>query len=64
MTFYIFVWQQNPSQEKKNKAVKEELLNSLKKSDAVEEQEFNITDQKEGITIINHYKEIRKTKNK
>ena len=44
--------------------MKEELLKSLKKSDAVEEQEFNITDQKEGITIINHYKEIRKTKNK
>ena len=49
---------------KKKKTVKEELLKSLKKSDAVEEQEFNITDQKEGITIINHYKEIRKTKNK
>ena len=49
---------------KKKKTVKEELLKSLKKSDAVEEQEFNITDQKKGITIINHYKEIRKTKNK
>ena len=49
---------------KKKKTVKEELLKSLKKSDAVEEQEFNITDQKEGITIINRYKEIRKTKNK
>ena len=64
MTFYIFAWQQNPSQEKKNKTVKEVLLNLLKESDAVEQQEFNIKDQKEGITIINHYKDITKTKNK
>ena len=64
MTFYIFAWQQNPSQEKKNKTVKEVLLNLLKESDAVEQQGFNITDQKKGITIINHYKEITKTKNK
>ena len=64
MTFYIFAWQQNPSQEKQNKTVKEVLLNLLKESDAVEQQGFNITDQKKGITIINHYKEITKTKNK
>ena len=49
---------------KKNKTVKEVLLNLLKESDAVEQQGFNITDQKKGITIINHYKEITKTKNK
>ena len=48
----------------KNKTVKEVLLNLLKESDAVEQQGFNITDQKKGITIINHYKEITKTKNK
>ena len=64
MTFYIFARQQNSSQEKKNKTVKEVLLNLLKESDAVEQQGFNITDQKKGITIINHYKEITKTKNK
>ena len=44
--------------------MKEVLLNLLKESDAVEQQGFNITDQKKGITIINHYKEITKTKNK
>ena len=64
MTFYIFARQQNSSQEKKNKTVKEVLLNLLKESDAVEQQGFNITDQKKGITVINHYKEITKTKNK
>ena len=64
MTFYIFARQQNSSQEKKKKTVKEVLLNLLKESDAVEQQGFNITDQKKGITIINHYKEITKTKNK
>ena len=44
--------------------MKEVLLNLLKESDAVEQQGFNITDQKKGTTIINHYKEITKTKNK
>ena len=52
------------TRKKKNKTVKEVLLNLLKESDAVEQQGFNITDQKKGITIINHYKEITKTKNK
>ena len=49
---------------KKNpKIVKEKLLNSLRESDTVEEQEFNmhnIITQGEAIDIIKHY-EIRKT---
>ena len=49
---------------KKNpKIVKEKLLNSLRESDTVEEQEFNmhnIINQGEAIDIIKHY-EIRKT---
>ena len=49
---------------KKNpKIVKEKLLNSLRESDTVEEQEFNmhnIVTQGEATDIIKHY-EIRKT---
>ena len=47
--------------------MKEEILYSLKKSDAVEEREFNIhnvIDQGEAIDIIKHYEEIIKMGNK
>ena len=43
---------------------KEELLNSFRESDTVEEREFNmqnIIDQREAIDIIKHYEEIVKT---
>ena len=47
---------------KKNpKIVKEELLNSLRESDAAEEQEFYIQstiDQTEAIYIIRRYEEL------
>ena len=50
---------------KKNpEIVKEELLNSLRESDTVEEREFNmqnIIDQREAIDIIERYEEIIKT---
>ena len=47
--------------------MKEELLNSLRESDTVEDQEFNIhniTDQRQAIDIIKHYEEIIKTTRK
>ena len=53
---------------KKNiEIVKEELRNSLRKSDTAEEQEFNIQNiinQREAIDIMKHYEEIIKTGNK
>ena len=53
---------------KKNiEIVKEELWNSLRKSDTAEEQEFNIQNiinQREDIDIMKHYEEIIKTGNK
>ena len=52
---------------KSTKTVKEELLNLLRESDAVEESDFNIqniSDQREAIERINHYDEITKTGNK
>ena len=44
--------------------MKEELLNVLRKSDTVEEQEFNMQhpiDQREAIDVIKRYKDIIKT---
>ena len=53
---------------KKNpEIVKEELLNSLRESDIVEEQEFslkNVDDKREAVDIIKHYEEIIKAGNK
>ena len=53
-------------QEKNPPKLKEELLNFLKESDVVEQQEFklhNIIDQIESIDIIKHYQEIIMTGN-
>ena len=52
---------------KDTETVKEELLNLLRESDAVEESDFNIqniTDQREAIEKMKHYDEIIKTGNK
>ena len=52
---------------KNTDTVKEELLNSLRESDTVEESDFdikNIVDQRELIGKIKHYDEIIKTGNK
>ena len=52
---------------KTREIVKKELLNSLKKSDTVEQQEFSIQNkinQTEGIDITKRYEEIIKTGNK
>ena len=62
MVAKIIIRKKNP-----NKTLKEELLNSLKENDTVEELEFNTTsiiDPREAITIINHYEEIIKTQKK
>ena len=52
---------------KTREIVKKELLNSLKKSDTVEQREFSIQNkinQTEGIDITKRYEEIIKTGNK
>ena len=52
---------------KNTETTKEELLNSLRESDTVEESDFNILniiDQQEAIERIKHYDEILKTGNK
>ena len=57
----------NHYKNEKSKTVKEGLLNLLRESDIVEEQEFNlhkIIDQREAIDIIKHNEEIIKTGNK
>ena len=55
------------ARKKKPPKLKEVLLNFLRESDAVEQQEFklhNITDQREeDIDIIKHYQEIIMTGN-
>ena len=60
---YKFVWYLLTRKENLE-IVKEELLNVLRKSDTVKEQEFNMQhtiDQREAIDIIKRYKDIIKT---
>ena len=55
------------TRKKNTEIVKEELLNSLRESDIVEEQEFslkNVDDKREAVDIIKHYEEIIKAGNK
>ena len=57
------------TRKRNTETVKEELLNSLRESDTVEEKDFNIrkiTDQREAIAIeiIKYFEEIIKTGNK
>ena len=57
------------TRKRNTETVKEELLNSLRESDTVEEKDFNIrkiTDQREAIAIeiIKYFEEIIKTRNK
>ena len=55
------------TRKKNHEIVKEELLNSLRESDIVEEQEFslkNVDDKREAVDIIKHYEEIIKAGNK